>query len=106
MSNCVHSRSITIITTDNSRDVDIEKISILENFIFSRDSMTDDIIERYTGTARISSLSILIATEIVDTGRYSPIFLNKCIHDRIEFERRHSYADILTDHIEGFGSER
>ena len=104
-SNRVHSRSITIIPIDDGRDIDIENISFLEYFICSRDAMTDDIIERYTGTTRISSFSVFIATQIVDTGRYTPIFLDECVHDRIEFEGRHSYTDILRDHIEGHSSE-
>ena len=67
--------------------------------------MTDDIIERYTGTTRISSFSVFIATQIVRTGRYTPIFLDECVHDRIELEGRHSCTDILRDHIEGTGRE-
>jgi hypothetical protein len=64
---CVHPTRISEVSTDHTRDVDIEDISFFEDFFCARDAMTDNIVDRYTGTARISSLPPLIVPEIVYT---------------------------------------
>lgn len=55
--------------------VDIENISFFENLIFSGNSVTDDIIERYTSIATIGSLPLspFIVSEIVDAGGFPSI---------------------------------
>ncbi len=67
--------------------------------------MTDDIIQRDTGTLRIASFSPFVSTEVVDTGGFSTATEDEGIHDLIELESRDSSSDILTDHIEDSGSE-
>jgi hypothetical protein len=102
LSYCVHATRITEVSSDYSRDIDIEDISFFEDLISSRDTMTDHIIERYTCRPRICSRSLtpFVISEIVYTCRYSAIFQSECIHDSIEFERADSWSYILPDHIE------
>jgi hypothetical protein len=66
----IHPTRIPEVSTDYSRDIDIEDISFFEDLVSSRDTMTDDVIERYTCRPRICSRSLapLIIPEVVDTG--------------------------------------
>jgi hypothetical protein len=96
----IHAWSITEVSIDYARDIDIEYISFFEYFVCARYTMTDDIIDRYTSTARVSSLSPFVIPEIVYTCWCSTIFQGESIHDSIELERRYSWTDVLPDHVE------
>ncbi len=99
----IHTRSIPEIPIDYRRDIDIEDISFLEGLISSGDTMTDDIIERYTGIPRVAGLRFPpdITSLIVDTCWYSSIREDESIHDLIELECSDPWLDIDSDHIEG-----
>lgn len=67
--------------------------------------MTDNIIEGDACTSRISSLSPLICSFIVDTRRSSAIGENKGIHDVIELKSGDPGIHVLTNHIERHSCE-
>ncbi len=103
----IHPTRITEISIDDRRHVDIQNIPLFQNLISSWHSVTDDIIDRYTGTSFIGFCWFppLIGSLIVDTCGYSPIFQDKCVHDSIELERTHAWLHILSDHVERLCSE-
>lgn len=103
----IHTRGITKVSSYNRCYVYIEDITFFKYFIWSRHAMTDNIIERYTGTSFIGiwSLSIFIISEIIDTSRNTSILQNKCIHDIIQLKRTNSRLYVCSYHIESHSSE-
>lgn len=67
--------------------------------------MTHDIIERYTGCARVSSFPPFITSLIIYTGRSSSVLLYEGIHDSIEFECGDARLDVGSYHVQCHSSE-
>jgi hypothetical protein len=96
----IHPRSISEVSIDDRSDIDIEDISIFQDLVLPRDSMTDHAIERYARETRIASLSPYIISFIVDTCGCTTISDGEFVHDRIELFGRYSCLHIGCDHIE------
>ena len=90
----IHPRSISEVSIDDRGDIDIEDISVFQDLVLPRDSMTDHTIERDTGETRISSFSPGIIPFIVDTCGCTTISDGEFIHDRIELFGRYSCLHI------------
>lgn len=82
----IHPRRIPKVSIYDGSHVDIEDITVFQDLIFSRNPMTDDVIERDTVVSRIPSFSPFIISEIVDTCRVTASPDHDLIGDLVELE--------------------